>query len=190
MKWKVLASEILFKSRFIQFRVERCLTSSGLEMPKYYKFDFPDWVQVVALRSDGQVVLLRQYRHGAGEDFLEVPGGSMDPGSKESPLTAAQRELREETGMTSRHWKNLGFVYPNPALQSNKIHVFLAEHCEATHALERDPFEEMEIECCSVSELLLRLDQGEFQHALMMASLGLARSELFKIASSNQPDPT
>jgi len=186
MKWKVLASEILFKSRFIQFRVERCLTTSGLEMPKYYKFDFPDWVQVVAVRSDGQVVLLRQYRHGAGEEFLEVPGGSMDPGSKEDPLTAAQRELREETGMSSKTWKSLGFVYPNPALQSNKIHVFLAENCEVTAPLERDPFEEIEIEFCSVSELLLRLDRGEFQHALMMASLGLARSELLKLASNDK----
>ena len=76
-----------------------------------------DWVNVIALTPDQQVVLIRQFRVGANEVCLEIPGGMVDPG--ETPAEAAARELAEETGYTAPRWHQLGRVSPNPAIMTN-----------------------------------------------------------------------
>lgn len=149
-------------------------------MPRYYVVDFPDWVHVVALTKDGQVILLRQYRQAAKETFWEIPGGTLEPGHESKSLQAAQRELQEETGYTSSRWKLLGTHYPNPALQTNQIHTYLALDCEQTHDLELDPYEDLEVELKSVEDTLKMLRSGQFTHSLMMSSLILAETELNK----------
>ena len=84
-----------------------------------------DWINVVALTEDGQSVMVEQYRFGTGSCTLEPPGGMVDAG--ETPLQAAQRELKEETGYSGGRWESLGAVQPNPAIHSHLCHHFLAE---------------------------------------------------------------
>lgn len=176
--WRVRSSEELFRVGFFRLRVDSCDLPDGRHMPKYFVVEFPTWIHVVAITSDRQMVLVKQYRHAAQEVFYEVPGGSLDPRLNENPLEAAQRELREETGYTSENWLELGAYSPNPALQNNLIVTFLARDCAQTKSPEPDAFEDIEIVLRPVDEVYKDLVAGEFKHALMMSTLIMAQRHL------------
>ena len=101
-------------------------------------------MNVVALTEDGKAVLVKQFRHGTRETTLEIPGGAVDPGDR-SPLAAARRELREETGYVARRWTRIGLVQPNPAFQTNACTTFLAEMCRRAGEPDPDEGEELEV---------------------------------------------
>src|SRR5688500_4324697 len=82
-----------------------------------------DWCVAVAVTELGQWVLVEQHRHGVDALTWEPAGGIVDQG--ESPAVAARRELLEETGFTGDDVEPLGWVHPNPAMSSNKVHFFL-----------------------------------------------------------------
>lgn len=132
----------------------------------------PDWVNVVALTDDGQLVLVEQYRHGTGSVTLEVPGGMVDPG--EAPEQAARRELREETGYDAQELTWIGVVEPNPALQTNRCHSFLATGCRAVEAPQFDSTEDCHLRlepAATARELVM---SGQITHALVVAALAHA----------------
>jgi 8-oxo-dGTP pyrophosphatase MutT (NUDIX family) len=85
----------------------------------------PGGAAVVALDADGQVCLLRQYRHAAGGWLTELPAGKLDGG--EPPLQCARRELAEEAGMQAARWTELGRFYTSPGVLTEQIHLYLAE---------------------------------------------------------------
>lgn len=131
--------------------------------------DSPDWVNVVALDRQGAMVLIRQFRFGTGQVTLEVPGGMVDPG--ETPRATAERELREETGYRAGRLTDLGFIFPNPAIQNNKAHMFLAEDCEREGELLLDAGEDIEVVPIPVAEVFALLRSGEISHALVAVAL-------------------
>jgi 8-oxo-dGTP pyrophosphatase MutT (NUDIX family) len=128
----------------------------------------PDWVNVVPITVDGDIVLVRQRRVGTQTDTLEVPGGVVDPG--ESPEEAALRELREETGGVPARLVPLGVVHPNPALQDNRCHQFLAVGVRLGPP---DPDDHEKIEVIVVPRARVRgwLDDGTLSHALVALAL-------------------
>ena len=109
----------------------------------FYRLQGPDWVNVVALTREGELLVVEQFRHGIDAPTLEIPGGGCD--GAESPEAAARRELREETGFISGHWVALGSCTPNPATQNNRCHTFLALDCDSAGGLELDPAEELQV---------------------------------------------
>jgi len=111
---------------------------------------------------------VEQYRHGVDRASLEVPGGVCDQG--EDPLAAAQRELLEETGHASNNWVPLGTCSPNPAIQNNRCHFFLALDCEKAHDLVLDPTEELRVWAMPYLEWRAKLESGEVHHALVLAA--------------------
>lgn len=127
-----------------------------------------DWVNVIALTDANEVVLVRQFRVGTGTLCLEIPGGMVDAG--EAPAEAAARELVEETGFTARAWRPLGVVAPNPAIQSNRLHTFLATGARATHGQELDSNEVIAIELRSLAEVQRMIREGAIDHALVVAA--------------------
>lgn len=172
--WQTLKSTIAFQTGYFRLRVDECKLPDGRIMPRYHVIEFPDWVNVVPITRDGQMILVRQHRHAVEADFLEIPGGSTDPHHKEDPRAGGERELLEETGYRSTEWVSCGFHYPNPALQSNRLHVFAAFDCEYVQAPHLDPFEDLTVELHPVADVLRRWHAGEFQHALIAASIARA----------------
>ena len=178
MKWKSLESTEIFSSGIFKLSSEKCELPDGRVMEKYFVMDFPDWVNILPITPDGQVILVKQYRHASGEVHLEVPGGSMDPRLKESPEEGARREMLEETGYDSSRIISVGAHYPNPALQTNRMHTFLALDCELTQDQQLDPFEELELYFCSLEALQEHLKKGDITHSIMIASIALCLNYL------------
>lgn len=129
-----------------------------------------DWVNIIAITADQQVVLIRQYRPGVDRICIEIPGGMVDPG--EDALTAAARELAEETGYTSTQWTKLGAIAPNPAIQNNTLHTFLAAGAERTSDPHFDGSEVLEIETAPLDDCYAMVRDGRIEHALVVAAFG------------------
>lgn len=132
----------------------------------------PDWVTVVAFTPEQEAILIRQFRFGAEANTLEVPGGAVDAG--ETPAAAAARELEEETGFRATQLVFLGAVHPNPAVQTNRCHTFLALGCVATNAPTPDAGEDIEVVLVAKDALRGLVKEGAITHALVVAALYFA----------------
>ena len=131
----------------------------------------PDWVNVIAFtapEAGGELLLVEQFRHGIDASTLEVIGGVCDPG--EDPRETARRELLEETGHAAGTWVNLGSCAPNPAVQNNRCHFFLAQGCRPVAELDLDPSEELRVWAATWSEAEELLRTGAMDHSLVMAA--------------------
>jgi 8-oxo-dGTP pyrophosphatase MutT (NUDIX family) len=162
-------------------RIQRCgifsLDEVRFEPPEggealpFFVLDAPDWVNVIALTADEHVAMVRQYRFGIEALTLEIPGGMCDPG--ENPLAAAKRELKEETGHESDDWNGLGWVHPNPPIQNNRCHTFLARGAIRTCDPLPDSHERIEQALVSLAGIPDRIAAGEITHALVLAAFQL-----------------
>jgi 8-oxo-dGTP pyrophosphatase MutT (NUDIX family) len=153
------------------FEVSRVITRSPRtgKIHPFYRIDADPWVNIVALTPADELVMVRQYRHGAREVTLEIPGGIIDPG--EAPATAGARELLEETGYRGGAPVPLGIVNPNPALFGNAVHTFLIPDARRVAQIKNDGTEETVVELVPRRELDDRIRAGEVAHALVMSAL-------------------
>ena len=126
--WRRARSEQVADCRVFKVRRDLSADPRGGREHDFYVIEAPDWINVIPLTKAGEVVLIEQYRHGSEEVSLEIPGGMVDPG--EEPRETAARELLEETGYEARGVVLLGRTRPNPAIQDNWIHTFLARDVE------------------------------------------------------------
>ncbi len=128
-----------------------------------------DWVNVVAVADRGGVVMVRQYRFGAGYTTLETPGGMVDPG--EEPLAAAQRELAEETGYSGGDWSYLGAVEPNPAFHDHLCHHYLARNVVHSQPQKMGGGELIRVDLMSERAVRRAVLDGTIRHALALSAL-------------------
>jgi ADP-ribose diphosphatase len=168
-RWNTLETEALQDCNV--FRVSRTLTESPNtgKRHSFYRIDSPDWVNVVPVTNAGEIVMVRQYRHGLRDLTLEIPGGMIDAG--ETPAQAAARELLEETGYRAARLEPLGNVNPNPALFGNRLFAFTAHGCERVGPVANQSTEETVVELVSPPDLRRLLREGRIDHAPVLAAL-------------------
>jgi 8-oxo-dGTP pyrophosphatase MutT (NUDIX family) len=168
-RWNALETEALQDCKV--FQVSRTLTESPHtgERHSFFRIDSADWVNVIPLTAAGEIVMVRQYRHGLREVTLEIPGGMVDAG--ETAEQAAARELLEETGYRAARIEPLGSVNPNPALFGNRLYAFAAHGCERVAEVANESTEETVVELVPQRELHRLVRAGGVDHALVLAGL-------------------
>jgi len=179
LKWEKLSSKYLVKEQWATLRVDTCRMPNGKIVDDYYVLEYPDWVNAVAFTEDGQVLLIRQYRHGAEKVFIEIPGGCIDPG--ETPEEAVVRELLEETGYAFDTLEPISQIYANPSTSSNLTHSFILTGGKKVQEQALDGKEEIEVFTVSVAELKELLLQYKIEQALHISSIFFALAKLGKL---------
>lgn len=171
--WRVTASRTVVKDRWINLRADDCLRADGLEIKPYYILEYPDWVQVVAIDEDENLVVIRQYRHGARKITLELPSGCVDPQDAD-PIAAGLRELREETGYACERARLVGTICNNPQNQTNAIFIVLAEGAYRAGDQSLDESEDISVDLMPLAEARALALSGQFDHSAQIASLLIA----------------
>ncbi|HUJ39813.1 MAG TPA: NUDIX hydrolase [Candidatus Acidoferrales bacterium] len=123
-KSKILTSDTMFTGRVFSVRRERVIEPTGLEVTKDVVVH-PGSIVVLPVFPNGDILLVRQYRHAVGCYLWELVAGTMEP--REAPLAGARRELLEETGYTARRWRKLMDVFPTPGFLSEHMVVFACD---------------------------------------------------------------
>ena len=167
--WQLSDDELVAETRVFTLRRHRAVSPSDpAKSGEFVYIDAPDWVNVVALTAERQVVLIEQYRPGTREVTLEVPGGTVDDG--EDPLRAGLRELREETGYEGAGGRLIGFVTPNPAMINNRCHTVLARDVERRCEPAFDGLEEIRTRLAPLEDVPDMIRSGAINHALVVAA--------------------
>ncbi len=176
-RWEVLRSFYVKKSPWVNWRIDTCRLSNGHRIEEYHVSEFPTGVGIVALTRKDDVVLVRQYRHGVRRVMLEIPGGMIGPKDR-TPLDAARRELREETGYSSQNWSLLAELYLHPPSQDNLVYLYLARDVRRTLRRDLDPGEQIEVKGVPMRQVLRMVHANRVLSLGSTAALLLAREKM------------
>lgn len=158
-KWKTLSSNVVFNHRWYRLRQDQVILPNGRTVNDYFVSLRPDIATILPITPKGEVVLVRQYRHGIGEILLELPAGTFETG--EEPLAVAKRELAEETGYISDRWQKIATLYSDPVKQNNRTHLFRAEAVQLVKAQQLDTTEDIEVVLKPIAEIPSLVASGE-----------------------------
>ena len=167
--WQRLDSETVYSCRIFSLQKNTSRSPRTGKTHDFFVLDSTEWVNIIPVTPNEEVVLIRQYRHGTDDITLEIPGGMVDQ-EDVSPLHAARREMQEETGYDSDDIIPLGAIHPNPAIQGNRCHSFLARNVEKICEPSFDTTEETEVTLVPVSDLPEIVRQGLITHALVVVA--------------------
>lgn len=163
---------LVYRGKIIDLYLEQVTLPNGavaeLEIVRH-----PGGAAIVALDSENQVCLLRQYRHAAGGWLWELPAGKLDPG--ESPFTTARRELQEEAGLQAARWESLGSIVSSPGVFTEIVHLFLARNLNRVPA-NAEAHEVFEVHWIPLAQALAQARTGEITDAKTLAGLFRAGS--------------
>jgi 8-oxo-dGTP pyrophosphatase MutT (NUDIX family) len=168
--WPKISSKPLGDFRVFSVRSELRVSPRTGQEHDFYVLDATNWVNVIAVTPDDKMVLVEQFRHGSETVELEIPGGVMDP-EDASPVVTGCRELREETGYVGEGAREIGHVFPNPAIMRNHCYTILVEKCRLTERVEFDSTEDIATRLVPVSEVAELVSAGKIRHSLVVAAL-------------------
>lgn len=168
--WKKVGSQPVGDFRIFRIRSDRLISPRTQQEHDFFVIDCVNWVNVIALTPDRQLVMIEQYRHGSGSLELEVPGGMIDARDA-TPVVGGLRELREETGYAGENPRIIGQVSPNPAIMSNTCFTVLVENCQCLHPVEFDRGEDLVTRLMPLAELPKLVATGKIRHSLVVVAL-------------------
>jgi ADP-ribose pyrophosphatase len=164
---KKLATQQIYKGRAVNIRVDTVEKASGTKTTREV-VEHPDCVAVVVFDEQGNVLLVRQFRHPVGKFLLEVPAGGIDPG--EEPLESVRRELQEEIGYFPQKIEKLGGFYSIPGYGTEYLHCFLATDLVPGRLVAEDT-DEIELVRVPTEEIPRLIISGEICDAKSIAAL-------------------
>jgi len=176
--WKEIDSDIEYSCNWFSVQRTRLLSPKNNVEHNFHHLLQHDCVNIIALTEKKEVLTVHQYRHTIDRISLETPGGVIDA-SDPSPLDAAKRELREETGYISDNWHVLGTFHANPAVMNNTCHSFLALQARKMADPDLDLTEDLETELISLPGIVDRIENGDITHGITLASF--LKFEFFRI---------
>lgn len=175
--WQVLESRLLLERRWLGVHEQRIGLPHGGEIAEFHLLEAPNWSAVLAETDDQRLILVEQYRHGAKRISRELPAGVID--GSETPLAAAQRELREETGYVADEWHSILDVHTEPSRHTNRAHFFFCRGAKLSGQTSFDPSENIRLCLVSKSQLLESIDSAEIIHGLHVGAILMAMRKGF-----------
>lgn len=154
---KTLSSQTIFTGKIVTLRVDEAELPGG-GRGRREVVEHPGGVCMLALREDGTVPVVRQFRYPLGAPLLELPAGKLERG--EQPAPAAIRELEEEVGLTPGKLTDLGFAYTSPGFSDERIYLYLAQDLKQVPS-HPDEDEFLEVSYLPFEELVRRVMSGE-----------------------------
>ena len=164
---KILEQKIEFEGRRIAVRRDRIVDPAGRETTREVVVH-PGAVSIVAMASPDEVILIRQYRHPAGEELIEIPAGTLEEG--EDPIDTARRELEEETGYRSARIELRATYYTTPGFSDELMYLYEASDLTlARQNLDED--ETIEVVLTHREEALRMIREGRIRDAKTLIGL-------------------
>lgn len=171
MKYQTLHSESIFRGKAFGVRRDQVRLPDG-HSTRLEIVEHVGAVTVLPVDDQGRIWFVRQYRHPAAQELLELPAGTLEPG--EPPEVCAHREIREETGQAAGKMIKLGEFYLAPGYSTEYMHVYLATQLHPD-PLPGDQDEFLSVDAIPVEQVFQMVERGEILDAKTLAALMLAR---------------
>lgn len=171
--WKLLKSTFVFQHKWYQLRRDEVQLANGNVLDDYFVSVRPDVAVAFPLTPEKEVIMVRQYKHGAGKVLLELPGGVIDEGET-SPESAMKRELLEETGYAPARTAHIITLHDNPTKDTNNIYGYFAYDVVKITEQHLDSSEDIEIVNIPLHDIRKMISSGEINVANSVAICLLA----------------
>ena len=168
-KWKLLESKYIIQRPWATLRVDKLELPNGNIKDEYYVLEYPTWVNMVAITEDGNVLFVKQYRHGADQIMVELPAGVVE--DDEEPEIAARRELLEETGYAFDKIEYICELFANPATSGNLTYTYLLTGGKKVQEQDLDSSEDIEVVEMTIEEAKKFLFDNKIGQALHSSAL-------------------
>ncbi len=168
--WAILKRERVADYKIFSVLKKQVRSPRTGDIREVQALQFADWVLILAVTPQQEVVMVRQYRHGTEQVHLELPGGLVDPDDT-TPELSAQRELLEETGFKGSNIRLIGECYPQPAILSNRCMFYLAEGAVKAQQQNLDAGEDIEIITIPLKQIRAKIERKEIDHGMVLLAL-------------------
>ncbi len=168
--WKEIATKKLSDFRVFSVRSVTKISPRTDKEHDFFVIDAVNWVNVIAVTPENELVMVEQFRHGSNTVELEIPGGMMDL-TDASPIETGMRELQEETGFAGEKAQLIGKISPNPAIMSNTCFTVLVENCQLKHDVKFDSGEDLITRLVPISKIPDLVSSGKISHSLVVVAL-------------------